>query len=98
MTQKSKLKGWKAMYLRIKPPKKLNTNVPSSIKVGGVKVVRGGSGIEVRDNALIGKIKKIGGGHIETSKTPFEVKPPKGGVIDLDAMEMKTKDEVEGKK
>ena len=80
-------------YVRIRLPKNKNQDVPRSICCGGFRVVPGGPGVEIKNNGVIGKIKKIGGDHIETSKKPFEVEAPNGGIIDLDAMKMKTQEE-----
>ncbi|OPL13706.1 MAG: hypothetical protein AVO39_10230 [delta proteobacterium MLS_D] len=79
-------------YVRIKPPQNKGQDVPQSISTGGVKIVRGGPGIEVPKN-IIGALKKIGGGHIETSEKPFEVVKKTGGVIDLEAGKMRYPDE-----
>lgn len=76
-------------YVRIKPAKNKAQDVPQSINTGGVKVVQGGTGVEVKDNSTIGRLKKIGGKNIETSKEPFKVEKPKGGIIDMEAKEMK---------
>ena len=76
-------------FVRIKPPKNKNQKTPQSICSGGVKIVVGGPGTEVKDVGVFKRIKGIGGDNIETSKMPFEVVAPKGGIIDLDAMEMK---------
>lgn len=83
------------MYVRIKTPKKLNTNVPSSIKAGGKKIVQGGPGTEIKDTKVLSRIKKIGGENIETSKKPFDEIKPSGGVIDTDAMKMRKRQEVD---
>ena len=86
------------MYVRIKPPVNKNQDVPQSITVGGVKGVRivpGGPGVEVKNTALINRLKKIGGDKIEVSKKPFKVNFFKGGVIDLSAGEMKGQVEVD---
>jgi len=82
-------------YVRIKPPKNKGQSVPQSISTGGVKVVVGGPGVEVKDGSVISRIKKIGGKHIETAKTTFRVEAPKGGIIDMSAGEMKAQPEEE---
>ncbi len=60
-------KDWIRIYVRIRTPKKLNTNIPGSIKAGGKKVVQGGPGIEVRDTKTLSKIKKSA---VKTSRHP----------------------------
>ena len=78
------------MYVRIKPPTSIKQDVPQRICSGGATVVQGGPGVEVKNNSIIARIKKIAGrDNIEVSKKPFEVAAPKGGTIDLDAMKMK---------
>jgi len=77
-------------FVRIKPPKNINDKGPQSISSGGARIVRGGAGIEVKDANTVKRLRKVGGGLVETSKTPFDAVAPKGGIIDLDAMKMKT--------
>jgi hypothetical protein len=76
------------MFVRIRPAKNQAENIPQSIKCGKVKVVQGGPGIEIRDTGIIGRIKRIGGDNIQTSKEPFEAPASKGGIIDMSNKKM----------
>ena len=77
-------------YVRIKTQANISADIPRSISTGGAKIVQGGAGTEVKDAAVLDRIRKIGGEHIETSPTPFPAEKSKGGIIDLESMKMVT--------
>jgi hypothetical protein len=69
-------------YARIRLPKNKKDDVPKSFKSRGIRIVQGGTGVPIKDEATIKHFRNALGSNLEVSNSPFSVESkPKGGIV-----------------